>query len=593
MEVYLTGISEFLSAENLHKRLEPTMKALRIDGTDYETDKPRKFKWAKITFRSTAHAQAFLEKHGEQLVPRQIKPPPSSRTGTSANASVNGSVKSFNSDPPRTFRKARLQLMGQDVFCRPSNGPPKQITLGALQYNADEKVNPTRKIEIEKPPDVFSLRSLSCGLTGFFDEGYLTFTPEVEYRNITGYAKFSKRWLHVKWQQLGPLATHQIMRANLDTVVSMVYTAPSFLNITLSEEPSFFEEQPDLAGAFASMGLNAWPRPNEPTRTRTCHLDQHHAKVVGHCLSYQLEVSDPDLRRKIAALKNHPVVSFVSYHLPTIRLAPGPSHLDSSMNAMRKLMNALNHYYQKNELAFGYLYQLQALAWNAYLPPHTVLELAENLKNIFRLDKLAGNLTNSISVEAMKRLFKTISWPQPNGDPSEFQAKTLVQRLKAKESEIRKDSAMRRGLSSPNGNLAHIFRITVTPTRITLHGPELEAKNRILRKFENDHQYFARVQFCDENGQDLFYNGRINLELIYAKYKQVLNSGIQIAGRVYGFLGYVQHCHAQIILFIRTPYRHTRPSLPARMMLIYHGFVIRFSHSSLRSHSAWVSWIPS
>lgn len=94
-----------------------------------------------------------------------------------------------------------------------------------------------------------------------------------------------------------------------------------------------------------------------------------------------------------------------------------------------------------------------------------------------------------------------------------------------------------------------VYKVQVTPTAVNLQGPEPEAKNRILRKFEANSDYFVRVQFCDEDGQDIHFNAKVSHEIIYDRFLNFLNKGTQIGGRKYDFLG--------------------------------------FSHSSLRSHSAW------
>lgn len=94
-----------------------------------------------------------------------------------------------------------------------------------------------------------------------------------------------------------------------------------------------------------------------------------------------------------------------------------------------------------------------------------------------------------------------------------------------------------------------VHKVMVTPTGITLHGPDPEAKNRILRRFPDNTGSFIRVQFCEEDGGDLQFNSRVSNEAIYQRFKQIMMDGIAICGRVYGFLGN--------------------------------------SHSSLRSHSAW------
>ncbi|KAJ4291658.1 hypothetical protein N0V90_009553 [Kalmusia sp. IMI 367209] len=97
--------------------------------------------------------------------------------------------------------------------------------------------------------------------------------------------------------------------------------------------------------------------------------------------------------------------------------------------------------------------------------------------------------------------------------------------------------------------MAMVHKINVTPTGVTFNGPDPEAKNRILRRFPNHTEYFMRVQFCDEDGTDLRFNSRLSNEEIYRRFKKIMTEGIAVGGRVYGFLG--------------------------------------FSHSSLRSHSAW------
>lgn len=530
MEVHVNGLPPFLSHDALQKRLEPIMATLGIGPTDFTTDKPKKSKWAHVAFLNPSHGASFLRKYGEQWVPAK----------NSGRASANGPVKN-------NVRKARLQLMGNDIYCTASKrASPEPITLRALQYATEEQRNPTRKVETDGAPERFRLRAISCGLNSFHGESdQLMFTPQVEYRNITNaVAKFSKRLLLIKWQQAGEgliLATQKIMRIPMDTVLSLVYSRPDRLNLTLIEEPSFCEEQCDLPSLLSSLGFNDRSRA-EPKRNRVCHLDQKHAKVVGHCLVYQLELSEP---QNLTALEHHPVTPLVRYDL-----APGPIHAESSDVSMRALKDQLIDYTRTAELPFDIMYQLQSLAWNAYLEPRTVSALAKKLKNVYKRDKISISGTQRVTAQALQRLRKELDWPLPFGDPSVFRVESILTYLMEKQKEIRQETATGRK-SKPPTRQALVYRITVTPTRITLHGPELEAKNRILRKFEDRHEFFARVQFCDENGQNLFFNGKIDHSKIFERYKRVLDQGIQVAGRVYSFLG--------------------------------------FSNSSLRSHSCWFS----
>lgn len=525
MEVHTHGWPQHLPEKALKKRLEPVMAKLNISGHAFSCDKPRGCKWANITFLDAVHGQSFLKKHGEETL-------------------FNPFMR--NGGGRRPQRKARLQMFGCDIFCSISrergipNAPPKKpdpITLRGLRHAAEEKVNPTYRVEREGGPEVFHVASLSCGHTAFLNED-LVYLPEVEFQD-GGTAKFTKRTLLIK------LESKRIVKIPLETVVGFVYSFEHTLTLTLSEQPSFFEDLSSLETLFLELNLSAGAQ-SGPTRTRLCSLDDQHAKVIGQCLVYQLRFSGDDLQRRILSLKNHDMLNLVRYDLITQRSAP--LHLGSSRQAMTALMRELSGYALGDHLPFGILFQLQALAWNAYFHPGIVLALAKELRRVSEMRRVAGR--RPISIDALKKLTDT-PWPMPHEDPSLFEVKSIIQYLGETEDKMSGGEVFREALVTANQSLALIHRVTVTPTRITLHGPELEANNRILRKFPNHHENFIRVQFCDESGEDLFFNPSISNEKVYSRFKGIFRDGIKIAGRQYSFLGW--------------------------------------SHSSLRSHSVWFS----
>lgn len=581
----MSGLPEHLPEEGLHKQLKLTMAALGIPEDAYSCEKHKRRAWAAVTFGEEKQGRLFLQKHGEKLIhpspPKSRQPsvtsstvthghasdsiPAISRNSTShrsrAHGSVNGSVDgSISGRPNQSFnpgsidrpqRKARLQLMGNDIFCKiskdlrdPKAGPkkPNPITLRGLKHAAEERVNPTHKRQTDGAPEVFTVHSISCG-HNVWDGHQLVFVPEAELEDI-GIAKFTKQVLIIK------LASKHVIKIPLDTVVHLVCSVRRALILTLSEEPSFFLDTTELTDHFHQLSL-AWGSPekrNPVTRTRVCSLDQRHAEVVGHCLVYQLQIAGSDLDKRIQALKYHDVVSGAFERFDLVTQRTPPVQLGPTRSSMKALMTELASFTKSNALPFGILYQLQALAWNAYLHPGTVVALTRKLRQLYISDKDAGR--RPISVDAFKMLFKKIDWPSPRGDPGEFEVSAIIELLRDNEDKFSRDVALRQGLHSPSQNLALVHRVVVTPSRTTLHGPELEAKNRILRKFPDHHESFIRVQFCDENGLDLFFNPKISYDPVYAKFRGIIRDGIQIAGRVYSFLG--------------------------------------FSHSSLRSHSAWV-----
>ncbi|KUI62533.1 RNA-dependent RNA polymerase 1 [Cytospora mali] len=527
MEVHTLGWPEHLSEDALKKQLEPVMAKLKIPSQSFACNKPRNKNWANITFLHAVNGQSFLNKHGEESIAKPVM----GYGGTN-----------------RPQRKARLQMFGVDIFCCLSKEPggrnapakkPDPIILKGLRHATEQRANPTYRVQPEGKPEVFDLNSLSCGHTAFIGEE-LVYLPEVEFQDV-GIAKFTKRTLLIKLQ------SKRVIKIPLETVVGIVYSFQQTLTLILTEQPSFFEEIDEMELLLRQLQIGGYSRQIEPTRTRLCSLDDQHSKVIGQCLVYQLQVSGGhDLQRGIWSLKDHDMLPFIRYDLMTQRTAP--LQLGYSRHAMDALMLELFAYTQGNHLPFGILFQLQALAWNAYFHPGIVLALARELRRVAGLRRVTNQ--RPISVEALKKL-KDTPWPMPYEDPSLFEVQAIVQFLIETEEKMGSGESFRQGLISPTQNLALIHRVTVTPTRITLHGPELEANNRVLRKFPHHHEYFIRVQFCDESGEDLYFNPRINDERVYNRFKRIFREGVQIAGRHYSFLGW--------------------------------------SHSSLRSHSAWFS----
>ncbi|KAL4756453.1 RNA dependent RNA polymerase [Aspergillus foveolatus] len=233
--------------------------------------------------------------------------------------------------------------------------------------------------------------------------------------------------------------------------------------------------------------------------------------AVGQCLVYEFQVvsTSSDLKARMGKVAEYDL-SVISYEFKRVH------NFDSWHSQLTLLRDRLGEYTRAGTLPFGILFQLQALVYNG-----------------------------------CKRLFNLIDWPSPFGDPEEFSIKRLLGVITGRDKDLSDGAIEAEAFFQPAPQLAHIHRVVVTPSRITLHGPVAEPLNRILRRFPNHQEYFIRVQFCDENVEDVYFNPRINNSLIFVRFKNVFANGFQIAGRTYTFLG--------------------------------------FSHSSLRSRSAWFS----
>lgn len=464
----------------LREQLLPFMKNLNIADNSFECEKPLKRRHGTLTFFYEADGLKFLQFYGETKL-------------------AHGRTVS------------RLHMLGAKVLCRRSQRQPNATTLKGLKSQIDKpkSLPEARRGGYEDVIAPFKLRSLQCGYYRY-NQGHLEFVPEVTDSG-EGELTFGKRYLTIDmFCDQESVTVSQLLYIPLGTIQEIVWSPRGELTLTLQSVPFIFVDT-------ESMYQN--------DRVRQTQMNARHGEVVGTCLIYRINVDPVQLHRKMKRLSAMSIFTVTRYDIGH-RLAPPIAC------SLKKLHSKLASILTSAKLPFVILFQLQALAWNAFLHPDTVSDLADKLVVLQK--------TAPVSAEAMKMLFTDIGWPTPNDtDPGQFEVPALVAHLLKKEREIRNGQIVREGLSNPGDNLAPISRVVVTPTRMLLNGPELESKNRVLRKFPNHHDCFIRVQFCDENGDSLRLLGkRTNYDKIYKRFIDTMINGIQIVGRTYKFLGW-------------------------------------------------------
>ncbi|OAA57426.1 RNA-dependent RNA polymerase [Niveomyces insectorum RCEF 264] len=529
MEVFIGGLpaQANLSERGLRVQLQPFMKKLGIADTVFDCEKPLKKQYGFVVFLRVEDGLKFLAAYGAP------KPAPAGRSSR-----FNTTTK-VNANPA-----SRLTILGAPVYCKQSNKTPDAITLRGLSLQNDKagkrQAHPQQQQQQQQQQQrtddransdanlsSFTLTSLSCGYYRFV-RGRLTFVPEVVERQ-GGLAVFGKKHLTIERND------GVVIHIPHSTIQEIVWWPSGSLTLTLSTVPLFFSAKVPA-------------KENKRSRLTALNLrhgpGRHGPAVLGMCLIYRLAVRPEQMPRKMQKLSNLGV--FTISRFDVLDGAVGPD-FSQSFYQLRSLLAAAT---AKSLLPFSLLVQLQALAQNAYLHPDTVAGLTRRLCEMHAAAAAADGRP-PVSVEAMKKLFQAIDWPTPDyDDPADFEVPALVDYLLATERAIQASSLVREGLAHPGGdNVTAVHRVVVTPTRMTLHGPELENKNRVLRKYPNHQDYFIRVQFCDEDGQNLRFNGRVDFDSVYHRFKEIMVDGIQVAGRTYSFLGW--------------------------------------SHSSLRAHSMW------
>jgi hypothetical protein len=208
-------------------------------------------------------------------------------------------------------------------------------------------------------------------------------------------------------------------------------------------------------------------------------------------------------------------------HQPTETFAEGFSKLHKTLSSLSA------------GLPFVISFQVQKLAQDGFLPPNTVMQLLPEIKNI------AARSSAAICVNSIRKLFNQIDFAGPETEATNFQLYELIVQLKKNEEQCKRESLVADEEARTPENLAIIHRVKITPAAIHLYGPEAESNNRVLRKYPDHHEYFLRVQFCDEDGQPVRFNPRVsNEQILRGRFKNILENGINIAGREYAFLGF-------------------------------------------------------
>ena len=504
MELHISGLRGSPSKQTLETGLQPYMNVLGIEA--WSCNDPRQKNFAFITFMHIKDANAFLQHHGAK---RPQAP--------------------------------KLSLFGSPIFVARSNNKPDKFVVDHLAYQHDQKA--ANAVPLPADSTVLPLREISCGHLMFLKEfsENPTFIKQCgKPCNIAATAKFAKKTLILKYDET---CRADIPYAAIwDIVIDAVRPV---ITLILTEVPRFYMSMFDhveafYPGLFTSRG---------PKLHRLDHLGGHpeHKSYAADCLVYQLafQTSQGHFRQTMeSVIKKNQLPS--NLRQIQVNLADDTTDFPASLKALTNYMNEIT---TKSMLPFDILFQVNALVRNNYITPNVARDILGILIIEFTSAKDRGT-PPPFSAHSFKPLLGDIPFPVPGIDPQLLTAPYILNQLAGIE-RSRKDRSPFLGRREQEGTARQswILKAVVTPARVTFHGPDLETNNRILRKFSDFTEYFLRVQFCEEDGEDLYFNPSTFHDIVLERFKKVFNSGIPVAGRVYGFLG--------------------------------------FSHSSLRSHSAW------
>jgi RNA dependent RNA polymerase len=502
MDVFIRNLPDQTTEKGLRKFFKPYLDDLSIKTFSCQ----KAGKYATLTFLNKGEGQLFLLRHGQKEI-------------------GNGRRTAYPGSTP-------LYLMGSPIYCALSTKPPDKFQLQSLEMEA--KTENIRIIPITADTErssgqrqasrEFDSASISCGVWSYVGTD-LVFTPQLEW-NVAGKVKFGGRRL-----------TLTIKNQHIDFAYSWIknltvggFSAPS-MTITCLFAPHFSEraEETDVEALLKNLQLKYGARgKKKPEWKRLPSLSSEHQKIVSSCLVYRVRISSPLFNNRIRSLK-------VAGELPPIIYLR--THSRPSIEPITAEYKRLQQVFVGSDsaLPFPIMFQMQKLAQDAYLPPSTVIEL---LPEVSLMARRSGT---AITVSAIRKLFHQVDYRGPEAEAYQFNLETLLETLRDNEKRSKREELYSEESTgaTESENIANIHRAMVTPAGVYLRGPEPETKNRVLRKYNDHLEYFLRVQFCDENGEQVRYDPRVsNDDIFYKRFKDVLEQGIDIAGRKYGFLGF-------------------------------------------------------
>ncbi|KAI0025215.1 rna-dependent rna polymerase [Xylariomycetidae sp. FL0641] len=449
--------------------------------------------------------------------------------------------------------RARLKILSRPVYCQKNDKEPDPMLLKTLEKAAEDREQQDEEDSQYQPHDntsvIFSHLGFSCGHYKYH-MNHLIYTADLKWQS-GGIAKFARDNLIVTFCSQNRSIRVEFPYAIIEEVV--VCTRPPSLTLSLWESPRFFETSSteglisNLQDLFSRISIvPTHPPTGQVSRNRLTeipHTNGNHAEVLGQSLVYRIDLSAEEVHLKLEQLKAKNRL-YLSYHNFKAITSP-QTRMSEEMRMFKQKIGQCSA-----TMPFDIMYQLQALVHNGILLPQTVGALLTRLEQIhqssnpngpMQLPTTSGSQRHTplpFSAEAIKKLFSQVPFAGPEVEASRLDPGEIWNDLLANEKELRQGTI--KGLITERGkrNLTMVYKVQVTPTRILLAGPEPEAKNRILRRFPRHTEYFARVQFCEENGQDLLFNSKVSQQQVNNRFRGILLRGIPIAGRVYNFLGF-------------------------------------------------------
>ncbi len=510
MEVLVRNLPDQLTDRQIEKYFKDVLEKLNI--TTFHCQKLRGRGCARLTILDVGKARHFLKLHGQ------------TQSGPKGFVNV----------------QQKLVHMGRPVNCSLSTNVPDHFLLQSLRKEESDRytASQSRKPKVVPPIEAgivrraFDISQLKCGQWAYIrtDVAFATYYRERREGRII----FGHRAILIKLgSQTQDAALHQI-EIPYESIESFTVgpTSNPCMTFSLRHPPKLFETRNTHNGdlninsleiMLQNMAIHPANQENQGfTRKRVAALSNSHETVVSSCFCYRLLLSDSTDVTRVRKLKRFPEIpDSVPWDTSAITKAP----FTSQMTALNNALTGMRY----SNLPFELKFQMKKLAQNGILDPSTVVELLTVVARLYERNQDVATTTQSV-----RNLLTQIPFPGPGVEASNFSLERLSELLVQNEESILREDCYSTRPAEGYDHIAAVHKVTVTPTAISLYGPEDEVKNRVLRKYSEFPTHFLSVAFLEEDGESLRFDRKTSGEEIYHnRFKRVLEGVINIAGRPY------------------------------------------------------------
>ena len=319
-----------------------------------------------------------------------------------------------------------------------------------------------------------------------------------------------------------------------NTIIDSIEEDGNFCHLSL-EVPPTLEVQPvteasPLADAFALI----FGDPSPQLRERRATLEEEQAAIMPFVNVVRFRFAHPD--SGVDKFKSK--MQLIDRRVHAYR-GPEPSYRGLFTS---ESLGRLQEWCKRQEYQIAF--RVHAILCKRLIAPATLLDLVPTLEQIIQ------DLECDEVINILKHFGQLIGEPEQgmaNWNPREFledcinnRATTVARRVVSREEAAR---------------LFECYHVTITPTSQLLSGPIPETSNRVLRWYPDYQDHFLRVDFVEEDGNNLRVDREVNTpKFVQERFGGVLKHGIKVAGRRFEFLAYSQSALREHAVWFVNPF---------------------------------------